>query len=219
MAIPQAPVDNSGGFMLVQYSNGTDVHRMRLHVLPFSRSEFVISGTPETYGADDGHHSYAYSPHTPAGAEMGINDTFAAICNLLKPYYTNAWTFTLAALYQNVGNVLGEVFPTPTPTAVTGTSVSALLTTQSRAMERMFNFKTALGGKARLALLGPYGYGTDSPTTVTGSSGGSASDQALVAYLSGNNTAIVGHDGQKLSNSARVTSTLNKRLRRKYNFL
>lgn len=219
MAVPQAPADASGGFMTIQANNGTDTHRLRVHLLPFSLTSFVVSGTPETYGDDDGHHNYAYVPNTPAGAEMGVSDTFAALCAKLAPIYATTWTFELLNLYQNNSNVLTEVFPTPVVTPVPGSEAgSSTPTGIARAVEAILNMKSTGGGRARVVITAwDQNAAATVPANMSSTSGPTAW-AALISYLSGANTGVVARDGHKLANAAHVTYVINRRLRRKYGY-
>lgn len=189
-----APQDNSGGFFTLLYSNGTYSHRMRAHINPFN-------GT-----------TLAYT--TATGTEVHVNDTCQALINLLKPMMHTTWAFTVLNLYQNVSGTLTELFGTSL--TATGTGTSATADPIMPAGELILNFKTANGGKARNILIGSVLFGAAQPVNVTGSSGGDATQQALVAYLTGSNTQIVGHDGGKLLSPARLTYPVNRRLRRHY---
>jgi hypothetical protein len=221
MTIPLAPADLSGGFMTINYNaTSTDVHRMRVHLAPFSLSQFV-TGSPETItSVDDGKHNFAYNPVLPGvGSENGVNDTFQAFCNLLRPFYPTLTSFSLLNLYQMQSGQPVEIFPTPAPTPIAGSSGAAAPVGQPRAGEIIYNFRTVGGHKARLILIGPASDWSDAtPYTVTPTSGGDAAQQALIAYLSGGATGIVGHDGSKLNASAHVTQVVNRRLRRRMGF-
>jgi hypothetical protein len=220
MPVPAAPADLSGGFLSIKYTNGGDTHHQRVHVLPFSTTRFIVGGGTPSVSVDDGNHDYAYQPDRPAGQEAGISDTFAAWCAVIKGYYHSDWTLSLDALYQVAGNVATEIFPLPVVTPVVGTSPNADAALQARAGELIFNARTRLGNRARVMLVGQnaVGYGL-APSITSGSSGGtSALDQAVVAYLVGAATAIVGHDGQKMQSPMKVTNVINRRLRRRYGY-
>lgn len=215
---PQAPPDQAGGFMVIGYRNGTDTHHMRVHVLPFSTSNFIIGGGTPSVGTDDGNHDYAYTPDRPAGMEAGIADTFQAFVNAIKPGFSNTWTFTLDALYQVVNGQANEVFPVPNVTPIAGASANGSATGQLRAHEVVWNFKTAKGNRARLIHIAKdSSVALGVPVTVSANSGGT-NDQKMVAYLSGSATGVVAHDGQKFQSSAHVTYAINRRLRRHYGY-
>lgn len=220
MPIPPPPPDNSGGFMTLSYQNGTDVHRQRLHVLPFSLTQFVAGAGATANGADSGNHDYAYQPFRSGGPESGIVDTFAAYATKWSAIYSASWTLTLLNLFQNVNNVLTEVPLLPVTAAVIGASGGPTVAGPARAGELILNFKTSGGNRARLVylangLIDPTQF---TPTLYTPTSGPSTPLQLMVGYVSGSATAIVAHDGTKLSANARVTGTTNKRLRRHYGY-
>ncbi len=200
-SIPTPPADLSGGFLILQYTNGTRLHKMRVHLAPFNPG----GGTTVPYV-------------TPTTGEHSINDTFFALATLLAPYFPNTWSISGAALYQMVSGSPVEVFPVPTSGAVVGTSAGAEASGEAPAAEMIFNFKTELGNRARLVIIGSNAWAPNSPAIITTSSGGTAHDQALVAYLTGTNTEIVGHDGTKFSGNAHLTYPFNRRLRKHYQY-
>lgn len=217
MAVPTPPADQSGGYMILGLTNGTDTHRMKVHVLPFSLTNFVVGGVAGA--SDDGNHDYAYTGSRPAGSEMGITDTFAALAAMVKGYYHSNWTITLVSLYQMQSGIPVEIFPTPTPTPVAGSSSAADAAGQYRALQVNYNFRTSGGHRARIVLTGSDQSSLQTPfqqVPLTGT--GSNRDSNFVAYLTGANTAVVGHDGQKLQPPAHVTFVVNRRLRRHYGF-
>ena len=201
LTIPTPPPDNSGGFLILQYTNGTRLHKMRVHLIPF------IPG---------GGASVPYV--TPPGTEHSINDTFFALASLMAPYFTSAWSISGAALYQMVSGVPTEVFPVPTSGAVVGTAAGSDATGEVPAGEMIFNFKSTLGNRAKLIIIGSSQWAANAPAIVTTTTGGAARDQAMVAYLTGVNTAIVAHDGSKFTGNAHLTYPLNKRLRKHYQY-
>lgn len=213
------PVAASGGFMILSVTNGTDTHKMKAHVLAFDPTQYNTAGA--IGGTDtDGHHNYAYAPEVrPAGSEFGINDTFAAYAAIIKAAWNNSWTISLAALYRTVAGVSTLVPVTPTPTPVVGTSPNGAATGQARAAETTLSFRTAFGGKLRVCLIGAnYCAPNQLPAIVTSSTGATAVEQAIVGYLSGANTAIVGHDNGKAASVAHAAFAINRRLRRHYGY-
>lgn len=217
--VPTPPPDLSGGFMEIAYSNGTDRHSSRIHVLPFSTARFAIGGGTPSVSSDDGAHDYAYQPDRPAGQEAGVADTFAAAVNVMKQFYHNDWTFTLQSLWQNVNGTIAEVPILPITTPQNGTSANADVTGQLRACMVNYNFKTAGGHRARVVLVAGDEGGLSVPDYVTANTGaGSNRDTIMVAYFTGQATAVVGHDNQKLLSPAHRTFAVNRRLRRHYGF-
>ena len=73
-AYPTPPPDNSGGYMVLTYTNGIDTHRAKIHVAPFS-------ATP-VGGSNDRHYSPALG-----GVEVGILDTLADYLQFMKLLY------------------------------------------------------------------------------------------------------------------------------------
>lgn len=197
--------DNSGGFMVVQYANGSYAHKMRVHF-----DKVTASDPTMTY-------------QVASGTETTVFQTFANLCNLLKPYRDSSWAFTLSSIYLTTGpdpnisgyNLLVEQFGWASPTPIAGTGAAATTALQAASFEAL-NFHTIAGGRARFMIIGIGGFVLALPATVTPTSGGGASDQALVGYLTGANTAIRGHDGAKLTGGAHVTSGYQARLRRHY---
>lgn len=203
--IPQTRPDQSGGFMLVRYSDGSHTHRTRYHL-----QDFNVTGADLPYGV-------------PANqTEADVQATFAALCALLQPFYNPSWTFTLDAVYRNVGpdpnragyNLFTELFGYTVPAAIAGTSGAATAAEQEPGMI-VFNFRTLAGGRARSILIGSSSWSANITAVVAANAAGNAG-QKLVAYLSGAATGIVGHDGAKFNSSARQTSPYNRRLRRRY---
>lgn len=205
--------------MVVSYTNGTDTHRHRVHVLPFSTNKFIVGGGTPSVDVDDGSHDYAYVPDRPAGQEAGITDTFQAYVNAVAWFFANTWTFTLSALYQK-GNdgVIREIFPLPQPAAIHGTGSNASPIGINRALEYILNFRTAQGGKARICLIGQSAYGMDVPAIIVPHTPTVEPSDGIVKYVSGAATAVVAHDGQKLAASAHRTTVINRRLRRHYGY-
>lgn len=227
MPIPLPPVDASGGYMIVSYNVSNDRHKLRFHVLPFSTALFgvTVAGVETIQPGDDGRHNYAYQPATPAGAEIGVLDTFHAYITLIAAFFRPGTTFSLSALYQvNPGPpvTITPIGATPVATPISGSAAAGPdQAGQLRALEIIYNMKTSGGGKARIALMEPPVNGAlNPPVTLTSAGGGNASAQEgpLLTYLSGANTAVVGHDGHKLLNFATQTSVINRKLRRKYGY-
>lgn len=204
--IPTPPADLSGGYMVLQYTNGTDTHKMKVHTIPFGSTP---SGANNTY-------TYSGAGGLPAHTETDTNATFAALGALWAPYYNNAWTLTVAAIYVIASGVPTQLPIIPSPAAVTGTNSTAT-TGIARAAEKIFNFRTTGGNRARFILVGSAAEVIGVPIQTVANSGGNA-DQQLVAYLTGNATAITAHDGTKMLSPAKQTLPYNRRLRRHYGF-
>jgi hypothetical protein len=202
MPIPTPPADKSGGYIIGQYSNGTDTHKYRFHVRTF----------------DPATGNYP----SPWGAEATIQQTWTAFTTKFLPFYSNAWTFVMKAVYQISSGDPVEVYGLPAPAALVGTGTNNPTAGEGRAFQLNYNFTSNGGGRMRVVMLGRadllanFATGTVTPTT-----GGNASDQALVAYLSGVSggnatTGVCAHDGHLVLPAAHTTWTVNRRLRRAY---
>jgi hypothetical protein len=205
--------------MTIEYTNGTDTHRHRIHVLPFELDHYNNGGSRSSTDVD-GHHNYAYTPfRTGVGFECGINDTFGAYMAKYALLIGTTWTAHLLSLHQVIADVATEVFPTPTPTPVAGLGTGADGVGQFRAFEVNYNFKSSNGGRGRITVMNPNAGNIEAVETVlSGSGGDGVRDYGLVAYVSGDPTGVVCHDGHKFQASCRKTTGFNRRLRRHYGF-
>jgi hypothetical protein len=97
---------------------------------------------------------------------------------------------------------------TPNPTAIAGTN-STPTGTLDRFTEQIYSYRTRGGNRARLVYIGGGGLATHTASIQTASN-------AVVGYVTGLATAIVGHDGTPLLAPAHVTVAQNRRLRRHY---
>lgn len=212
--LPVPPPDLSGGRLLIKVTNNVDTHIIGVHISGFT-TNYSLPGGGVTTGPN-GNFAYDVTPGSH-GTESGVNDTFAALTALLASFYGVGWQFTVKSLIQNLNNQQLPIFPTPSPAAVVGTDGAPDPTGEARAGQILFNMHTSGGGRARVALTGATGWGAVNTFTVTPTSGASAGYENLVAYLTGGDTRIQGHDGNQLTSPAHVTFPINKRLRRKYN--
>lgn len=200
MSIPAPPGDNSGGYLIGQYTNGTDTHRYRLHVRAFDSTGLYATpgaGTPTTVQAD-----------------------WTGLSTIMATFYNTSWTFTMVSLFQNNGDgTFTEVFGWTPPTPIVGSGATATGTDQTRATFLILNFKDGHGGKGRLTLIAYGGaVASTAPVIVAGASSGTGS-QKLVDYLSNPvKTNIVSHAGHQYQSPARGTFGVNRRLRRHYGF-
>lgn len=200
MTIPSPPDDNSGGYFIATYTNGTDTHHTRQHVRAFD-----ATGTYTTPGAG--------TPTTVMADFTGFMTKFMAL-------YNNAWTATLTSLFQNAGaGVFTEIFGWVAPAVVTGTGANPTPNDQTRAGEMIFNFRDGHGGRGRCILVGAGANSINlAPQPVSGASAGNVSQQ-LVDYLTNPvKTNIVSHGGHQFQSPARLTEVVNKRLRRHYGY-
>lgn len=201
VAIPSPPLDNSGGYMVLKYTNGTDVHRMRVHVRPF--------GSDGTFTAPS------------ASGNATVMAEFTAYANMLKAFFHTSWTFSLDAIYQrNADNTFTELFGWASPATVAGTNTNALASDQIRALMAQFNFRDGFGGRARIVLIGQTAItNVGQAAGIVGGNPAGDMFAKLVDYLStATKTNIVSHNGHVLQNNPHITYAVNRRLRRHYGF-
>jgi hypothetical protein len=196
--LPQPPEDRAAGFMILQYANATDKHRMRVHLPLFNPTTFAYN--------------------TAAGTETDVTHTFNGLVGVIKPFYTSDWVFTLYQLWQVVAGVASELYQIPSITGVAGTLASANSST-TRDVFEAFNMRSSNGGRFRLMTMGaPAVSAANLGGTVTPTSGMGSLEQAVVAYLTGANCAILAHDGGRPQGNAHVTIGRNRRLRRHFGY-
>jgi hypothetical protein len=197
--------DNSGGWIVMKYTNGAYTHRMKQHVDKWQ----------------NGDNTLTYS--TPNGTELTVLDTFHNLASLLIPFYDAAWSYSLESVYQNIGpdpdnagyHLFVEEFGWAIPNPVSGGQNTATSLKTAAAMECL-NFRTTAGGRARITLIGSGAWSPDR-VGLQGATGGDGTRAAIVSYVSGPATGLRGHDGAKFVAQAHITSPYNRRLRRRYN--
>lgn len=205
MIVPLSRPDASGGYAIVQYSNGTYTHKLRFHFDKVANGDLTL-----TYVVAN-------------GTETTVFDTFTNLVNILREFYDNTWAFSLQAVYQNIGPdpnnaghyIFVQMFGWAPPAALLGTGGTAT-TVNNAPLQGNYNMHTSAGGRARIITIGAGGAVYNAPVTYTANTGGNTAQQ-LVAYLTGANTGLRGHDGAKLVGSAHATFIVNRRLRRRYN--
>lgn len=202
MTFPTPPPDNSGGYMVTRYTNGTDTHRMRNHLRPFDATATFSPATG--------------SPNTTVMAE------WTAWMAFIKVFYPSSWTFTLDAIFQrdSGAQTFTELFGWTAPTPIVGTSgATPNEGLQYRASEIILNLKDGFGGRGRIVLINPAGIDPmTSPTTDGGSPTGSAI-QKIVDYVStASKSNIVSHNGHLMASPSHTTYGVNRRLRRRYGY-
>jgi hypothetical protein len=202
--IPAPPGDNAHARLRIKYSNGVHSHRMNVHLAGAILSP---SGT---------FNDYNYVGGAPAGStETSVIGTFTGLVYAIKGLYTAGWLFTIDALYQVNSGVSTEMFPAPAPAAIQG-AITGAETTIPEGMI-VFNFRTVGGHRARIECIESQEYINYIPGgQVQASIGGNALLAAVVAYMGGTDTAVVGHDGTHAQPLAHVTTPYNRRLRRHY---
>lgn len=186
--------------MVITYTNGTDTHRMRQHVRAFDATGTYLApgaGTPTTVMAD-----------------------FTGLATKLAALYPATWTFSLTSLFQNNGDgTFTEIFGWTAPAPIVGTEAGGSYTDQDRALEAIFNFRDGHGGRARCVLIATGFVGPVSIPLTVGGAGAGTAPQQLVDYLTNPvKTNIVSHGGHQSQSPARVTVSINRRLRRHYGF-
>jgi|SRR5579864_3820965 len=189
------PIDASGGFVILKYSNGAQSHKQRLHIASFDPATQLYTA--------------------PRGAEHAVVDTLANYFAVWKLFYTAAWTIVVDSLWRVVGGVHSPVFPPPAIAGVAGTHAGP--EANSFATELVATIPTTFGGKFKLFLIAPAATGAGSKVIWTSASAAPAGN--LMAYLSGADTELEGHDGHQPTNYASVTAAENRRLRRHYDLV
>jgi hypothetical protein len=217
------PPDDSGGKLILQVAGGAagDSHKVGVHIQSFNPAP-IGSGSTLDYNYTAAPTSFLGITWT--GSEAHVGDTAAALANVLKVFYDNTFTITAAALYtrNTATHELEEVFPPPALTPVAGTSTTFHVgaSDAARVTASIYTAKT-LGGR-RMRLILPEA-AARSPINaakgVTATAGGidTAIDRALVAYLSGNVTRVVGHNGGIAVPPFTIHVTAMARLRTPFN--
>lgn len=194
MPIPVPPADASGGYFVVNYTNGSISHRMRVHVLAFNA---------------DATGSYVVPP---AGGDASVVATYNNLAAVLKLFFTASWTITLQAVFQRQGTNIVEIFSVVAPAGTVGTHAAA-----GGSLAEAFqclNFRTSAGGRARVFIYSQEGWSYNAASSVTANAAGTAPQQ-MVNWATVNTTGVVGHDNHALLAPARDTFGLNKKLRRR----
>lgn len=187
------PDDPTGGYVLLEYSNGVYFHRQRFHINHFDASSF----------------DYV----SPGSREANVGTTLTNYATQWQNFYTDAWTLRLVDVVQQVSDgVFTPVTPPPPFTPVVGASTDAVAA--SPAGMTIFNGVTTNGGRMRPTLIANTLWDANAPEIATSATSGRVGD--MIAYLSGSDTQIVGHDGGLLVDYCRLTFPLNRRLRRHY---
>lgn len=186
------PLDTSGGFIVFQYTNGSHTHRMRVHVAPFNKATRLY-----------------LSAH---GTENGLDDTSVNFIDVVKPFYTAAWSFSVLSEWHWNSGVLEPVLPPTVLGSEVGTSGGSEAISPD--LEKIINGRSSSGGRYRFTMIEAAGLTLVGPSTISSSSSGATG--AFMAYVSGANTGVVAHDGGAIVDYARQTVGENRRLRRAY---
>jgi len=187
----------------MEYTAGTDVHRLRLHVAPFN------------YPAAT---QFNYNPTVGGGTEVDVMDTFSNFGGVWAPLYKTTDSIALLSVFQIVAGVPVERFGWAQPSPVSGSSTGTVAADQRRAAFISYNFKSALGGRAKVVFLGPIQSAGDAIEARIPIDALSGDLDAIATYLESADCGAVCHDGNKFADAGRVTFGFNKKLRRNYNF-
>ena len=185
------PEDLSGGFFHLTVSNGTNTHKMRLHVDAFDASTF-------NYIA--GH-----------GSETSVDQTIGNFRDLMTNWWTSAWEITPLDLWQMQSGVPVPIIP-PSVSGAAGVNTGAEST--SPAGMNVWVARTTGGHHFKLNQIAPATWDPAPPIIAT--SGTSGAIGTLITYLVGPNTGIVAHDGTQPVDYFRVSYPINDRLFRAY---
>lgn len=221
-AADQPNVDSAGGKLVMALTGGPgpDTHKIGVHIQPIAAAA-TVSGS-------DVNWAYSAAPSnilgiTWGGSESTIVDTFNALGALIMDGYDDTWSLTVSNLYTKsaVSGRLLQVFPTPNPAALPGSSSSLHVGANAgpRVSASIYFANTPLGGRFRLIL--PAFADREPQVRILGISGtgnppGDALDEALVAYLQGGVTRILAHDGAQPHAPWRRNVTAMAKLRRVY---
>lgn len=201
MPIPTPPKDLSGGYALLEYSNGVRTHKQRLHLADFAPDTGNFTGFVGTGGT--------------------VTNTLDQYIAAWRNFYNTAWNIQCVDIVQ-LDRPSGVFTPTtvahPTPHA--GHGVPQTPESDYAALE--YSIMCSTGGskrKLRVNLIGSDQLGIgETPILSSGSGGAYAALDTLVAMLSSGGVGIVSREGFPASGAARMTRTFNRRLRRHYGF-
>lgn len=192
----------ANGILTFAAQNGAATHRTRLHT-----SSFDV-GT----GVYDVQDAIAAGKLNFAG-DADIYATATAWLAVMKGVYTAAWQCSFVdARHRNQDGSYAYV-STGTVAPVAGTSGGPIVDVSDLANQASINLHDLQGHLAKITLLGVDVW--SAVPGITSGVGGSPYD-ALVAFLLSANHPIVSRHNQGLTGTARVTYTLNRRMRRKY---
>lgn len=198
MPIPASPSDKSGGYILFEFTNGSQLHKHKVHVDPFDASTGLYT--------------------SPGGAELSPHDTAAAYLQAIKALYNTSWSLFAQEVWRRSG--------TPSVFTIDGHSLPAGISgigTPGAGQPEYVPFQLTLimstsipNEKLRLIYLGQDQVGIGSTAfSSTGSGGAVAELDTITAYLLSTACMVRAHNGDKPRGAARITRCLNHRLRRK----
>lgn len=156
--------------------------------------------------------------HTDTDDATTLRGVFDAYKVLAAAFYNNAWSIDLGNIYTaaTVGGKKQLVSAGPTSyTAQPGTGGTATSGIQGY-IQRIYSLTPEESGRfGNVKFVGIGGETVRAPFVVTPFSGGTADDQALVAFLSDAAQHIVAHNGEIFDARARVLTVFKKRQRSK----
>lgn len=179
----------------LEYFTDTERHSTRLHVRP-------IALTPTT-----GFNNYAYvTPPTAFGFDLTILDTFTQYGVRWASYYPPDWTLAFRALWVRSQTIWTPLALQPIFSGILGTASDVIAPGQPT-VRRVFHLQSIFGGRRRLWLR-QLSTRSVAPRVGVGivSGGYDPRDQEMLAYLSGDTTAILAPDGRAFLPAAELTS-------------
>lgn len=199
MTIPARPLDFSGGYIEYEFSDGTHSHHHRHHIQEFN----------ETTGA------YV----TPLGTEVHVWDTATAYLAKVRDLYSSAWTLLTRFYVHHL--VAGDTFDVPIGLTTLPSATGAGAPVSDPAgiyVARQATFSMGLPTRTdrfKLIWLGFDQIGPQGAAYNTHAGSAIAALDAMRDYLTGANSMIVAHNGERPIGQARVTWCQNKKLRRR----
>lgn len=193
MPIPTPPVDASGGFFVIKYSDGSHTHRQRVHVAPFNLDATMTYVTPA------------------AGGDASVTATYNNFAANLQDFLRSAFTISLDAVFKVTAGVATEYFGYTVPAAIAGGNAGADV------QDEVFiclNHRTVLGGHARFFIFHTPAWTAGVPIVYTATTGG-AIYQTFAGFIDPTKTGVRGHDGSLLQLPGKATFGINKKLRRR----
>lgn len=183
-------------FGVVDYVSADGAHKMTVPTLAWS----TLRGT-------GGYGGYlAHDGVTEVDAEVMWTDLITDVAEFALP----TLTFNNVTIYTMATPDASRIPATQIPLAIDGTSTA---TTQAKATQSTWNFRTTTFGIFKLVLLdSPVGGGF--AKTLPGTFG--ADDLAVIGGLTDLTKAWAGRDGSPPANCHSKTYTLNEKLRREY---
>ena len=190
------PNSLSPAFGVIAYDSAYGSHKCTIPTLAWS----IGIGT-------NGYGGYVAHDGTTAVDAM---DLWENLVDLIKVYHLPSTTFNTITLYTKASPTAPSVPVAIIPSSDVGTSVA---TTQSKAAQSTFNFRTTLFNPFKLVML-------DAPVatgfTKTLRASWGAPDLALEGEFSDQAKPWAGRDGAVIASGISKTYTLNEKLRRAY---